>query len=162
MFKRAEGMGMRAIRRAMTLMECLVAMAVLVVAASIMGMSVQGGLAAQEEALLMALAGTAAESRVAEFLATSYNTLTPSDETEGVGEMQTPSGVVFCVSYDGMGRHTIVSSAALTVPDFPGLVIPGFLIEVDVADTWNGHPRPLATLKRFRPRTIEEVGQASP
>lgn len=135
-------------------------MVILTVAASIMVMAVQGGLAAQEEALSLALAGTAAESRVAEYLARPYGEIAAANLTEAVGEMHTPAGDSFSASYSKMERHTVVTSASLTVPDFPGLAIPGYLIDVTVSDRWQGQPRELVSLQRFRPRTIEEEAAA--
>lgn len=149
-------------RRAMTLIECLVAMTILTFSASIMVMAVQGGLAAQEEALSMTLAGTAAESRIAEYLAKTYSTIVVANTTEAIGQLKTSSGESFTASYSKMSRRTVVTSAALTVPDFPGLTVPGFLIDVTVSDLWNGQSRKLVSLQRFRPRTTEEVSQATP
>lgn len=143
-------------RRAMTLMECLVAMVVLTISAAIMASSVQAGLAAQEDALAMTLAGTAAESRISDYLARSYETIAAADVVEAIGTMTSSSGDAFSGSYARLGRHTRVTSANLTVPDFPGLLIPGYLIDVSVFDTWDGAERQLVSLQRFRPRTIEE------
>lgn len=143
-------------RRAMTLMECLVAMVVLTISAAIMASSVQAGLAAQEDALAMTLAGTAAESRISDYLARSYETIAATDVVEAIGTMTSSGGDAFSGSYARLGRHTRVTSANLTVPDFPGLLIPGYLIDVSVFDLWNGAERQLVSLQRFRPRTIEE------
>ncbi len=140
----------------MTLMECLVAMVVLTISAAIMASSVQAGLAAQEDALAMTLAGTAAESRISDYLARSYETIAAADVVEAIGTMTSSSGDAFSGSYARLGRHTRVTSANLTVPDFPGLLIPGYLIDVSVFDTWDGAERQLVSLQRFRPRTIEE------
>ncbi len=159
MSKRVEGKGMR---RAMTLIECMVAMVILSLSASIMVMSVQGGLSAQEEALSMTLAGTAAESRIAEYLSKSYPTIAVADITEAVGEMKTPTGESFSPSYKKMSRQTVITSANLTVPDFPGLIVQGYLFDVTVSDLWQGQPRKLVSLQRFRPWTTEEESAATP
>ncbi|MFZ4641738.1 MAG: type II secretion system protein [Phycisphaerales bacterium] len=159
MLKRAEGMGMR---RAMTLIECMVALVILTLSASIMVMAVQGGLAAQEEALSMTLAGTAAESRIAEYLSKSYPTIAVADITEAPGAIKTPTGEFFSYSYNKMSRRTIVTSANLTVPDFPGLIVQGYLFDVTVSDSWQGQDRKLVSLQRFRPWTTEEEGAVTP
>ncbi|MSR28691.1 MAG: hypothetical protein EXS03_03835 [Phycisphaerales bacterium] len=140
----------------MTLIECLVAMALVVVAAAIMSSAVRDGLAAQEDALALTLGGTAAESRVAEYLAKPYASIAAADATENVGAMTTPQGGAFSESYSRFGRRTIVSERSLTVPDFPGLSIPGYLIQVTVSDLWDGTERKIVALQRFRPRTIED------
>lgn len=158
----SKGMQGKAIQRAMTLIECLVAMSILTIAASILVMAVQGGLAAQEDALSTTIAATAAESRVAEYLARDYNTITALDSTESVGTMLTPMGDPFSKSYDSMGRHTVVELGTLTVPDFPGLSILGYSIDVTVFDTFAGEVRTLVALQRFRPRTIEESAEVAP
>ena len=133
-------------------------MVVLTISAAIMASSVQAGLAAQEDALAMTLAGTAAESRISDYLARSYETIAAVDVTEAIGTMTSLSGDAFSGSYGRLGRRTHVTSANLTVPDFPGLLVPGYLIDVTVFDTWNGAQRSLVSLQRFRPRTIEESG----
>ncbi len=159
MLKRAEGIGMR---RAMTLIECMVALVILTLSASIMVMAVQGGLAAQEESLSMTLAGTAAESRIAEYLAKSYPTIVVADITEPAGTIKTPSGENFSPSYNKMSRRTVVTASNLTVPDFPGLIVQGYLFNVTVSDSWQGQTRNLVSLQRFRPWTTEEEGAVSP
>lgn len=141
----------------MTIIECLVALALVVIAASVMASAVHDGLAAQEDALSMTLAGTAAESRVAEYLAKPYADVAATDTTEPVGELATPTGGSFSESYDSFSRRTVVSPSSLTVPDFPGLSIPGYLLEVTVSDTWDGSPRKIVTLQRFRPKTLEDT-----
>lgn len=146
----------------MTLIECLIAMVVLTISASILVMAVQGGLSAQEDALSMTLAGTAAESRVADYLARDYNAIVSGDVTEPIGGIDTPNGDSFSASYDTMGRRTVIASGDLTVPDFPGLVVPGYSIDVTVFDTRNGETRNLVALQRFRPRTIEESAEETP
>ena len=149
-------------RRAMTLIECMVALVILTLSASIMVMAVQGGLAAQEEALSMTLAGTAAESRIAEYLSKSYTTIAVADITEAAGEIKTPTGEFFSSSYNKMSRRTVITSANLTVPDFPGLTVQGYLFDVTVSDSWQGQARKLVSLQRFRPRTTEEEGAVTP
>jgi hypothetical protein len=42
------------------------------------------------------------------------------------------------------------------VPDFPGLSIPGWDIQVTVTDGRGGQERTLVQLRRFRPQTIED------
>lgn len=143
-------------RRAMTLVECLVAMAIVVISASVMVMSIKGGLDAQEDALAMTLAGTAAESRVSDYLSRPYESITASDSSELFGHLQAPGNQAFGDSYNNFGRRTVITASTLTVPDFPGLSVPGWLIDVSVYDLHNGSPRTLVNLKRFRPRTIEE------
>ncbi len=147
-------------RRAMTLIECMVALVIVVTAASMMAMVVQGGLSAQEEALSRTLAGTAAESRITEYLAKSYETISAGTTHEAVGQIKTPTNESFSRAYAYMGRTTVVTASPLTVPDFPGLSIDGYLIDVTVFDQWQGQPRKLVALQRFRPRTIEEAGLA--
>ena len=149
-------------RRAMTLIECMVALVILTLSASIMVMAVQGGLAAQEEALSMTLAGTAAESRIAEYLAKSYPTIAVADITEATGAMKTPTGEFFSSSYNKMSRRTVITSANLTVPDFPGLIVQGYLFNVTVSDSWQGQARKRVSLQRFRPWTTEEEGAVTP
>jgi len=144
-------------RRAMTLIECMVALVIVVASASMMAMVVQGGLSAQEDALSLTLAGTAAESRITEYLATPYETISAGTTNEAVGQIKTPTDESFSRAYANMGRQTVVTASALTVPDFPGLSIAGYLIDVTVFDQWQGQTRKLVALQRFRPRTIEET-----
>lgn len=144
-------------RRAMTLIECMVALVIVVASASMMAMVVQGGLSAQEEALSMTLAGTAAESRIAQYLAKSYETISAGTTIEAIGQIKTPTNDSFSSAYADMGRTTVVTASSLTVPDFPGLSIAGYLIDVSVFDQWQGQSRKLVSLQRFRPRTIEET-----
>ncbi len=151
---------MAVVRPGMTLIECLVAMALVVVAASVMASAVHEGLAAQEDALTMTLAGTAAESRVAEYLATPYDTIAVVDSVEPVGSMLTPDGTPFSESYGKFSRRTQVEPSTLTVPDFPGLEIPGYLVRITVADMWEGQERKVVTLQRFRPQTLEDIAAA--
>ncbi len=133
-------------------------MMVLAISAAIMASTVQAGLAAQEDALAITLAGTAAESRVSDYLARTYGSIAAVDVTEPAGTMTSASGDTFSGSYASLGRRTVVTSANLTVPDFPGLLVAGYLIDVTVFDHWNGEERQLVSLQRFRPRTIEEAG----
>jgi prepilin-type N-terminal cleavage/methylation domain-containing protein len=151
---------MAALRPGMTLIESLVAMALVVIAAAVMASAVHDGLAAQEDALTMSLAGTAAESRVAEYLAKPYAAITALDVVEPVGEMTAPDGAAFADSYEKFGRRTEVAASTLTVPDFPGLAIPGWLIKVTVSDEWNGSARKITSLQRFRPQTLEDLAVA--
>lgn len=146
--------------RGMTLVECLMAMAIVVISAGVMIMSIQGGLAAQEDALALTLAGTAAESRVADYLARPYATIAACDDAEVIGHLQGTNNQEFSDSYEAFGRRTVVTASTLTVPDFPGLEVPGWLIDVEVYDIRDGAERKLASLKRFRPRTIEEETEA--
>lgn len=144
-------------RRAMTLIECMVALVIVVTSASMMAMVVQGGLAAQEDAHSITLAGTAAESRITEYLAKSYETISAGTTNEAIGQITTATNESFSSAYADMGRKTVVTASPLTAPDFPGLSIDGYLIDVTVFDQWQGRTRILVALQRFRPRTIEEI-----
>lgn len=148
--------------RGVSLIECMVAMAIVAIAASMVTMSVQGGLAMQEDALRMTVASTAAESRISELLGKPWDDLQALNETESAGTMADDDGISFPAAYRGLVRRTVVTQRALTVPDFPGLAIPGWDIEVTVTDdggtgagTGAGE-RTLVRLRRFRPQTIED------
>jgi hypothetical protein len=134
----------------------MVAMAIVAIAASMVTMSVQGGLAMQEDALRMAVASTAAEARISELLGKPWDDLQAIDETESAGAIADEDGVAFPAAYSGLSRRTVVTQRALTVPDFPGLSIPGWDIQVTVTDGRGQGERTLVQLRRFRPQTIED------
>lgn len=142
--------------RGVSLIECMVAMAIVAIAASMVTMSVQGGLAMQEDALRMTVASTAAESRISELLGKPWDELAATDESESAGMIADEEGIAFPAAYGGLSRRTVVTQRALTVPDFPGLSIPGWDIQVTVTDGRGGHERVLVQLRRFRPRTVED------
>lgn len=142
--------------RGVSLIECMVAMAIVAIAASMVTMSVQGGLAMQEDALRMTVASTAAESRISELLGKPWDELAALDQTETAGTIADDDGISFPAAYRGLARHTVVTQRALTVPDFPGLSIPGWDIEVTVTDGAGQDERTLVRLRRFRPQTIED------
>jgi prepilin-type N-terminal cleavage/methylation domain-containing protein len=142
--------------RGVSLIECMVAMAIVAIAASMVTMSVQGGLAMQEDALRMTVASTAAESRISELLGKPWDDLSALDQTETAGTIADDDGISFPAAYRGLARRTVVTQRALTVPDFPGLSIPGWDIEVIVTDGAGQDERTLVRLRRFRPQTIED------
>lgn len=142
--------------RGVSLIECMVAMAIVAIAASMVTMSVQGGLAMQEDALRMTVASTAAESRISELLGKPWDELAAIDETQSAGMIADQDGIAFPAAYSDLSRRTVVTQRALTVPDFPGLSIPGWDIEVTVTDGRGGQERTLVQLRRFRPQTIED------
>ncbi len=162
--REVEGRGVRGSSRlGMTIIECVVALALVVVAAAIMTSAVQDGLAAQEDALALTRAGSAAESRVAEYLSKPYAQLVDADISENAGALLTAQGGAYSSGYGSLTRRTVVDAGSLTVPDFPGLLIPGYTIQVTVSDTFAGAERKLVTLQRFRPKTLEdEVLEANP
>lgn len=142
--------------RGVSLIECMVAMAIVAIAATMVTMGVQGGLAMQEDALRMTVASTAAEARISELLGKPWNDLAALDETETAGTMADEDGASFPAAYRSLARRTVMTQRALTVPDFPGLSVPGWDIEVTVTDGAGADERTLVRLRRFRPQTIED------
>ena len=104
----------------------------------------------------MTVASTAAESRISELLGKPWDELAAIDEMESAGTIADQDGIAFPAAYGSLSRRTVVTQRSLTVPDFPGLSIPGWDIHVTVTDGRGGHERTLVQLRRFRPQTIED------
>ncbi|MSR17582.1 MAG: type II secretion system protein [Phycisphaerales bacterium] len=141
--------------RAFTLIECLVAIAVLALASVAVSSALLGGIAAQEDALRLTAGTAAAESRVNELLATDYDEIVPGTAVEVIGSMshstgRSPAGFV------PMGRRTIIAAQSLAIPGYTGLVIEGFQIDVTVFDQGQGEERQLASISRFRPHSFDD------
>ncbi len=150
-------------RRAFTLVECLVALVIVAMAAAAASTAIGSGIAAQEDALRITLAAAAAESRMTQALTTEYGTVTGLAGHEEPGALMASDGTAMPGLMSEMGRRTTVAAEPQSIPGFAGLVLTGWQITVTVYDLdEEGDERELAVLRRFRPETWEETQGAAP
>lgn len=151
------------VHRAFTLVECLVALVIVAMAAAAASTAIGAGIAAQEDALRITLAAAAAESKVSQALTAEYGTVPALASDEAPGALLAPDGSAMPGLMGEMGRRTTVDAAPQSIPGFAGLVLTGWQITVTVYDIGDdGEERTLASLRRFRPETWEELQGAEP
>lgn len=149
--------------RAFTLVECMVALVIVAMAAAAVSTAIGAGIAAQEDALRITLAAATAESRMTQALTVDYASVPALESDEAPGALLAADGTAMPGLTATMGRHTNVDSAPQSIPGFSGLVLPGWQITITVYDLGdNGVERELAVLKRFRPETWEETQESTP
>lgn len=154
---------MSAARRAFTLVECLVALVIVAMAAAAASTAIGSGIAAQEDALRITLAAACAESRMTQALTTDYGTVPTLAGHEAPGALMASDGTAMPGLMSEMGRRTTVAAEPQAIPGFAGLVLTGWQITVTVYDLdEEGDERELAVLRRFRPETWEETQGAEP
>jgi prepilin-type N-terminal cleavage/methylation domain-containing protein len=154
---------MHALRRAFTLVECLVALVIVAMAAAAASTAIGSGIAAQEDALRITLAAACAESRMTEVLTTEYGVVPNLAGHEQPGALMASDGTAMPGLMAEMGRRTTVQAQPQAIPGFAGLVLTGWQVTVTVYDLdEDGDERELAVLRRFRPETWEETQGATP
>lgn len=147
----------RTSRRGVTLIECMVAIIIVTIAVLSASMSIQHGILAQEDALRLSLAASAAESRLTELLVREYDQMTPSTTSEAVGAMMAPMGSNdLPADYASLGRQTQIADDSIAIPGYTGLLLEGKMLTIEVFDSEGGQDRELVRIRRFRPKTIEE------
>ncbi len=144
-------------RRGISLLECVVAVVIVSGAIASAAMSIQQGVLAQEDALRISQASSAAESALTELLVREYDSLTPGVVTKDVGEMTDPfTGNELPADYSRFGRRVLVADDSIAIPGYAGLAMEGKMLTVSVFDRVAGDERELIELRRFRPKSIEE------
>jgi prepilin-type N-terminal cleavage/methylation domain-containing protein len=150
-------------RRAFSLVECLVALVIVAMAAAAASTAIGSGIAAQEDALRITLAAACAESRMTQALTTDYASAPGLAGNEAPGALTAVDGTAMPGLMSEMGRRTTVDAEPQSIPGFAGLVLTGWQITVTVYDIdGDGDERELAVLRRFRPQTWEETQGANP
>jgi len=154
---------MNSARRAFTLVECLVSLVIVAMAAAAASTAISAGIAAQEVALRITLAAACAESRMSQALTTDYGLVPNLAGHEEPGALLASDGTAMPGLMEEMGRRTTVAAEPQAIPGFSGLVLSGWQVTVTVYDLdEDGAERELAVLRRFRPETWEETQGASP
>lgn len=145
-------------RHGVTIIECVVAIVIVSGAILSAAASMRMGIEAQEEALRLSLASSAAESALTELLVHDYDGLAAGVTEEALGSMSDPfTGSALPADYSQLGRRRTVVDEALAIPGYAGLSLEGKMLTVTVFDHPDGAERALVTIQRFRPKTVEEA-----
>lgn len=150
------GMATRATPRGMSLLECIVALGILAMAATMFSSSTLAGIAAQEDSMALTMAVAAGEGKMSEFLACDWDDLAAGNISEEAGGLVNPDGSLLPTMLQRFNRDTVIWPGTLAVPDYDGLAVEGMYCTVTISDTFNGLPRTLCVLERFRPQTVAE------
>lgn len=134
-------------RSAFTLLEALIASAVLSLIVLAVGAAVTAGQQASFDARNAVLAAMAGDDLLADLSAVDYGDLSDFDEFEQpLGAIATLGGRAYPISYSALGRSVLVDELILEEPE-TGARIRGKRIVVNVFDT----RRIVATVETFRP-----------
>ncbi len=149
-------MPLRAMPRGMSLLECIVALGILAIAATMFSSSTLAGIGAQEDSMALTMAVATAEGKMSEFLACDWDSLAAGTVSEEAGGLVNPDGGLLPTMLQRGSRETVIWPGTLTVPGYDGLAVEGMYCTVTIADTFNEQPRTLCVLERFRPQTVTE------
>lgn len=139
------------------MLECVIAVVIVSGAIVSASMSIQQGIAAQEDALRISLASSAAESALTELLVRDYDSMTAGQDTKNAGEMVDAfTGSALPTDYSQFGRTVTIANESISIPGYVGLAMEGKMMTVSVFDRFGDVDRELIQLRRFRPKSIEE------
>lgn len=138
-------------RRAFTLLEAVIASAVLAITVLAIGSSISAAQMSSFEGRKAVQGAMIASDYMAELMTLPYDQIeSRSGETVQVGELTTLDGVAYPETYWSLGRSMTAQEELMALNDF-GVTIRGLRVEVLVFD----ERRVVATAETFLPEPVE-------
>lgn len=123
--------------RAFTLLEAVVALALLSLSVLALTQAVSAGQMQSQESQKQVLASMAAADALSEITSLPYASIAPlNGETQAVGQMRARDGAAYPSTYWALGRRIAAVPATTTVSTGPGqtVTIPGVQVTATVSD----------------------------